>query len=496
MSVSNQQLFKNTSVLMISQVISWVLTFALTLYLPRYFGVANIGKYQLAVSLWMIVSIFASFGMDTYLTREIAHDRSRTDALLSQVIVLKIIFFLIGVGGMLAYASIVQFPADTFQMILVLGFTNFISLFSSALSAVIQGMERIEFLATIGVLTNLFITVLSITMIVLHMPIILIVAVGSLGQVFSLGAYLRVFSRLHQFRFQFSFQGAKSLLFICLSFFLLQVFITLYNQVDIVVISWFTSEEGIGWYGVAARLTGTLMFIPTVFMTVFFPTFSRLHHQSPEELTKLFRKAFNLMFLLGVAVGGGIFVIAGPIVRLIYGPEFANSAPILSLRGIVSIFTFVNILLGMYLVSINKQTPWIAVIAVATIATIPLDIVFIPYCERMYANGALGGIFSFLVTETFETLIGLLLLPKGTLTWGSFGYALRALAAGACMVLAIWWLKGIFILIPVALGGVIFITLAYLFKLITREEWLLFRGVLSSIAGRFRKRIVNRMNEA
>ncbi len=479
---------------MISQVISWFLTFAFTLYLPRYFGVANIGKFQLAASLWTIVSIFASFGMETYLTREIAQDRTKIDQLLSQVLVLKVTFFVVGLLGMVIYASIVKFPADTLQMIMVLGLTNFINLFGGGIMAVVQGLERIEYLAIIGVLTNLVITVGSITAIILKAPIILIVAIGAVGSLFSMVSYLRVFSRLHNFRFSFSFLNLKNLLLISFSFFLLQVFITIYNQIDIIVISWFTSEEGIGWYGVAARLTGTLMFIPSVFMTVFFPTFSRLHLQAPDELVKLFRKAFNLMLLLGVAVGGGIFVIAGPLISLIYGPEFANSGPILSLRGIVSIFTFVNILLGMYLISINRQAPWIVVIAVATVATIPLDILFIPYCEQMYGNGALGGVYSFIITEAFETLIGIWLLPKNTLTWGSLWYAVRALVAGACMVSGIWWIKGEFIVIPIFFGGVIFIALAFLFKLISKEEWMLFKGVLSSVAG-FRKRTVHRMNE-
>ncbi len=351
MTISRQQLFKNTSIMMIAQVISWVLSLVLTLYLPRYFGVSGIGKYQLASSLWIIINIFATFGMDTYLTREIAQDRSNINELFSQVIVLKLIFFVIGAAGLAVYVSIVHYPADTVIMIMIIGISTFINLFGAGVGAVIQGLERIEYLALAGILLSSVVTISCMIAIIARAPIVTVVWMLCIGAVTSLVYYLRVFFHLHQFRFTFSLRGIKSLLLVSFSFFLLQIFINLYNQIDVIVISWFISENGIGWYGVAARLTGTLMFIPSVFMTVFFPTFSRLHHELPEELTKLFRKAFNLMFLLGVGVGSGIFVVAGPIVSLIYGPEFARSAPILSLRGIVSIFTFLNILIGMYLMS-------------------------------------------------------------------------------------------------------------------------------------------------
>ncbi len=133
--------------------------------------------------------------------------------------------------------------------------------------------------------------------------------------------------------------------------------------------------------------------------------------------------------------------------------------------------------------------------AVATIATIPLDILFIPFCEQVYQNGALGGVFSFIITEIGMTLVGISLLPAKTLLWDTFWYALRALVAGIGMILGIWWLKGIFIIFPVALGGVIFISLAFILRLITREEWMLFKQILFSITSKLRKQPVQRMNE-
>jgi O-antigen/teichoic acid export membrane protein len=72
MNNSVKTITKNASVLMLSQLITWGMALVLMIFLPRYLGAVGVGKFQLATSLWAIVSIVVSFGMDTYMTREIA----------------------------------------------------------------------------------------------------------------------------------------------------------------------------------------------------------------------------------------------------------------------------------------------------------------------------------------------------------------------------------------------------------------------------------------
>ncbi len=488
MNAAQGKLFKNTSILMISQVIGWALALVLTLYLPRYLGVENIGKYQLAVSLWATVVILATFGMDTYLTREIAQDHNRVDILLSQSIILKITFFLFGCLLLATFVSISGYEPDTVLVIAIIGVANLITLFSSGLSATIQGLERVEFLGVAGVLASFISTLATLIAIFLGAQLFTIAWVSSISALATLTFYAVVLHRIRGFHFVFSLKNAKPFLFASVAFFLLQVFINLYQQVDIIVISWILDERGVGWYGVAARLAGSLMFIPTVFMTVFFPTFSRLQRESPEELTKLFRKAFQFMLLLGIAVGLGMFIIAVPLITILYGDEFANSGPILALRGLVSIPTFLNIIIGIYLIAKNRQKGWVIVMALATVATIPLDLFFIPLCQHFFNNGAMGGAYSFFVTETGMTIAGILLLPKYTLNRDMVWYSIRATLAGLGMLAAAWWFRDYFIAVPIIIGGAVFLILTVLFKLISKEEWVTFSVIFASILNKvFRK---------
>ena len=80
---------KNASVLLVSQVITWSLTLLMTLFLPRYLGVSAVGQFHLANSLWAIVAVLASFGMNTLVTKEIARDGSQLSKLISTSIFIR-----------------------------------------------------------------------------------------------------------------------------------------------------------------------------------------------------------------------------------------------------------------------------------------------------------------------------------------------------------------------------------------------------------------------
>jgi len=494
MSLNRGTIIKNTSILMFSQLVTWLLTFGLTLFLPRYLGVENIGRIHLATSLWVIVTILATFGMDAFLTREIARDHDRLNLLITQSIFVRLVFFLLAAAVLTIYTQIANYEPATVVIILIIGLSSFTMVIAGAFRASIQGLERMEFIAFSAILNSILITSLSFLAIFRGLSVEAIAWIQVIG---AIGGFLILvigLTRMHPLRIVFSAKDLRLLLVSSFSFFLLYVFISLYQEVDVVVISLLLDEKGVGWYSVADRLIGSLMFIPVVFMAVFFPTFSRLYEESPELLKTTFRKTFNLMVLLGVAIGFGLFVVAGPFVRMLYGAEFAPSAQILGIRSLVVVFTFTNILLGMYLMSTNRQKPWIIVLAAAFIMTIVLDIILVPYCQRVFGNGALGGAFAYLITEVGMATAGILLLPPQTLERSNLIYATKCVIAGAGMILGVWWLRDIFILVPILVGIGIFIFFTFVFHLISKEEWDIVKQYFLPILNKFQKlrlRIVN-----
>ena len=108
-----QTIAKNSSVLLISQVISYVLTFFSTIYIARYLGTDGFGILSFALAFTGMVSIFADMGLNTLVVREVARNKSTTDQFLTNVLVIKTILAVITVLIVILVINLLNYPPET-----------------------------------------------------------------------------------------------------------------------------------------------------------------------------------------------------------------------------------------------------------------------------------------------------------------------------------------------------------------------------------------------
>ena len=85
-------------------------------------------------------------------------------------------------------------------------------------------------------------------------------------------------------------------------------------------------------------------------------------------------------------------------------------------------------------------------------------------------NGAVGGVVAYALTESVMLGGAIYLLPRGSLGPSSLSYALRVLLAGLVMVGAVYPLREMLLVIPIASGIAAFVAAGYVLKLTTAEE--------------------------
>ncbi len=485
MNNTGKTIVKNASFLMFSQMITWGMALLLTAFLPRYLGAVGMGKLQLALSLWAIMGVIVSFGMDTFLTKKIARNPENVGNLFSSSIVLRTLLFGLSLIGMAVYTQIAGYPADTTMVIFVIGIASLIGQYSSTCQSALNGLERMEYVSISDIVSKGVTTLISIGLLLMGYHVMAIAFVYILGNMLSFSIQflaLRRKQKLHLHRF--NWQSGIEILKHSFPFLLMGGFLVFYAQVDVVIISLLVSEEQLGWYGAADRLFATLLFIPTVYMMAVFPALSRMHVEASQSIKNLSSLSFDLLLLMAVPIGLGLMVIANQLVLVVFGADFANSGPILAIFGVVLIMTYLNILIGSFLIATDRQNPWTRVIIIATLISIPLDLILIPWCERIFSNGAIGGALAFVVTEAFMLIAGIRLLPKGTLTQVNLSYALRTLLAGAIMVVSIWWIRDMFLPIPILVGTAVYLICIISMKLITPEVWKLVKNMVTTIEQR------------
>jgi O-antigen/teichoic acid export membrane protein len=484
---SGRTIARNAGVLFGAQLVTFALALALTIFVPRYLGATALGKLHMATSLWAIVAVAVTFGMDILLTKEIARDPARTGQMFGTSVALRLLLYLVALGPLALYVRLAGYPADTVAVIAIVGLSNLVWQIILTCQAALQGLERMEFISLGIIAGKLFNTVVTIALLVMGYGVAVVAAVTVGAALVTLVIQLFFLRRLQPLSLAFDRRLALPMLRGGAPYLLSGLFLVGYQQVDIVIISLLVDEKTIGWYGAADHLFATFLFIPAVFMQAVFPALARSFHSQSGEHSRLVARSFDLLFLLSVPIGLGLLTLARPIVGLLFGPDFGGSVPVLAVLGIVLILTYQNILLGRFLVSADRQNAWTLVMAVATVATIPLDLLLIPWTQRAFGNGAIGGALSFVVTELGMLVVGLRLLPAGSLGANSFSRAARTLAAGLVMAAVVWWARDFFLAVPIALGGLTYGLLALALGLLPRDELALGLSLLRSLPGLARR---------
>jgi hypothetical protein len=161
----------------------------------------------------------------------------------------------------------------------------------------------------------------------------------------------------------------------------------------------------------------------------------------------------------------------------------------LSILGITLIFLYLNILIGQYLISADRQNQWTAVMATATVVRIGLDLLMVPLAQKWLSNGALGAAIVLTTTEFGMLMAGLWLLPRGTLNRQTAWLAGKTLLAGAGMLLIVLPLRESYIAVPILAGAAAYGMLVLVLRLVSAEDQQLLLSLGRGLATRLRRRL-------
>jgi O-antigen/teichoic acid export membrane protein len=488
MNGAGAKVVKNASILMTSQLITWILSLLLTIFLPRYLGAAVTGEFVLANSIWAIMGMLIGFGTDTLLTKEIARHPERTSELVGTAFSIRIVLFLLMCGLVALYIQLTSCPASTVHLIWIIGISSLITQIGLACQSALQGLEYMHYTSIAGILSKAVNTILALVVVFLGLSVYSIGFVTIISAVVSTTLLLLFLRRYFKIYVQVHVAPAIEMIKSSIPYLLSGMGLILYGQIDVLIISSMINAREVGWYGITTQLTGTLLFIPVVFTTAIFPALTRAYSNQSSSLSLLIRKSFDLMLMLSIPIGLGILVIADPLIILLYGPAFAQSGPILSIMGIVVIFMYLNILVGQFLISTDRQNIWTIIMFFATIVTVPLDLLLVPWSQSSFGNGALGGAISFVITEFGMCIAGIYLLPKGSLGWSNLRSGILIIGAGIGMAIATWYCRELFIVIPIFVGALTYICLIAILRVFPKEDIAMLKKAVQDTLRKVRRR--------
>lgn len=400
-----QKVAFNTGIQVVGQLVTLAIGLVTLRLTATYLGVTEFGHLAIVLSLTGLVAIIADLGVTTTLARELAKSPAEADRLGGDLLGFRLVS---SVGSALLLLAAIPFmPYDhaTKSALLISLPAMVFTVLGGFPGAFFQTHLRQELSAAVNLLTRslglLAILVVRMFDLGLYGLVGLLVAVNAIGCVVAF-VLSRSFWRINV---TFGWTRARPLFRDSILIGLVSTIGLLHLRGDAIMLSLLKPADDVGVYAIAYRFVDQAFLLPGLFVATMFPIITRLMHQHTEKAQRVIAKTFHVLVLGAIAVTIMIYVLSDPLVRLVGGPEFRESATPLRILAFALLFMFVAPIFYSALIVINKQQHLVLVGVASVVLNVGLNLVLIP---RYTYNGAASAT---VISEAFS-LAGLFVVAR------------------------------------------------------------------------------------
>lgn len=382
-------MFKNFLSLAGAEIAAKVLTFAAFAYLARVAGPEGFGYIEFAAAAVMCAGLIVEQGFNPFGAREIAKTPERTEALVSEIVLVRVVLAVVLYGALVVFALAFDRAAVQTKLLLVYGLS--LLAMPLLLQWVFQGHDRMQTVAAIQLIRQVVFAVLVFGLVRDASQIWLVGVAETVGlasaALFGVWMYRRQLSGSIRLRWKFSPQLLREGVTIGLS----QIFWVVKMSGATLILGLIASAEDVGYFGGAMRI---LMALHTFVWLYFFnllPAMSRGWAAGDGSFTALIARSMKFVSLAAV-VGAGIWIAVAPlVVRIVYGEKFSGAG--VALQWFAGVFA-VAAISGHYrfgLIAAGQQT---AEMVTALIGAIAAAILIPVGYSTAGVGGASAGLFA------------------------------------------------------------------------------------------------------
>ena len=258
--------------------------------------------------------------------------------------------------------------------------------------------------------------------------------------------------------FNLDYQEIKLILRKSLPLVFSAVFISIYYNIDQIMIGVISTKTELGYYSAAQRIIYGLSMFYMIALIVFSPKIAYFFKKDIKQLSLLLKKMNKAMLAIAIPMGIGGTILAPEIINLIFGGEYARATLAFQILIWSQVIVFVNACYGNTLVMCDKQKKFLYGVGAGAMINIILNFILIAKFS-LY-----GASIATVITQLLVFVYMYLALSKKVIEIKFYRYLTKPLLASLAMAAVLIFLKaslGILILIPI--GIIIYFLLLFKF---------------------------------
>lgn len=450
-SVDQSILARNSIILVGTEVLARGMGLFVFIPLARTVGAAELGTLAFAVSISQLVVHLPRFGFERFVQRELSRSPEALPRLWATIMAIKASFSGIAAGSILAILWLNRSPISKMWIVLLV-LTSMLLYDSLAQfhSACFRAFHRAEYEAVVRLVYSAIYVVGGLTAIrfgwgVVGVASALVIA----GAVTVAHSTWLLHHRICSLTLSINRAAIRPVLTGSLPFFLMVLVVLVYNQIDMILLSLISGDRETGIYAAAMKPFEATSLIPAGVMGTLLPALSRDWPVSKEQFAKTLTAGFRYMGMLGLPLAVGGVVCAVPLLHLLYGSRYEESARAFQILSVAVVFSFWNHLFSAALIAMNQEKNLLRIGIGGVVINMALNLFLIP------RYGALGSGMAVVITQLCLFLLAFIPIVRGIKRGLHVIVTLyRPVLCTGVMAVVLWLIQGssLLLLIPVGIA--------------------------------------------
>ena len=445
------RVFKNMLSLLSDRVLVPLLNLLIVVCIARVMGTKGLGQYSAVVGFVSFFDIFLDLGMDTLIIREVSRDRSSAHRISSKAMTLKLAVFPFVLVSIAVFLSFFSYPPDVVHAFYIFSAAFLLAALSDTYTSLFKAWERMDLHAFIALVSQVVLLV-GITAAayagygITGMAIANLI-VCALSLVFSHIIFNRKLDRVMP---GLDMNFHKRLFDHSLPFITLGFFFMMFHRVDVVSVSAVAGDVEAGYFSVASKISASLLLLSAVFLEAVFPIISRYEQDADAKMRTAVKNSFHLLSIVSFPMAVGLALTGGEFVRMLFGPGFGNSTPMLAVLSFT--FPFAYLASALHYVAIAREMQKKSFFGI--VVTV---VVWALICIMLVVRyGGMGAAIATLAMTVSVFLFLARLVFREVRDYSALTEMLRPLAAALVMAASLYMMRDVWVVLRAVAGAAVY----------------------------------------
>lgn len=402
-----QAMLNNSGWLATDRLLRLLVGMPITIWMARYLGPDAFGLLSYAIAFVAIFAALAAAGMDRIAVRELVRDKHGAGSILATAFAIRLSLAVLAVlAAVLAARTFEGGDPRTFWLVLVIA-TGMVVQAADVVDYWNQAQLQSKFTVRAKMAGFLVASAFKVWLILSGASLLafafVIVAETTIGAVCLVGTHFWRNGNYGSYRV--SAARARFLMKESWPLLVAGLAITLYMRMDIVMLQYMTDVHQVGIYASAVRLSEVWYALPVILASSAYPAILRSRSSNYDQYLLRVRRLYFLFCWLAILISLPASIFSGWLVSALYGPSFADAAPVLSIHLWGSLGVFLGVASSHYLLAENLQMISMYRTVIGLVSNVLLNLLLIPKYQAQGA--AIATVLSYLMAA-----FSIVLFPK------------------------------------------------------------------------------------